>query len=245
MDKVLFENKTHRFILLGFGESKEELGIPSNQYLIVHDKKAAILDPGGFGLFPVLLSRVLKYTKLSRINAIILSHQDPDICGGLSIWLEMTEARAYISRLWMRFLPHYDIKQTDRIFGVPDEGMELQIGTGFRLQLIPAHFLHSPGQINVYDPVSKILFTGDIGAGILPCSENSLFVEDFDEYIPCIEGFHKRYMASNEALRKWVKRVEKLDVDIIAPQHGFLFKGEAVEKLLRYLYDLKCGVDLL
>jgi len=245
MDRVIFESKVHKFILLGFGESKEEMGIPSNQYLITHNKKAVILDPGGFGLFPILLSRVLKHTKLSQIRAIILSHQDPDICGGLSIWLEMTQAKAYISKLWMRFLPHYDIKQTDRIYGIPDEGMELQIGTGFRLQLIPAHFLHSPGQMNVYDPVSKILFTGDIGAGVFPCSENNLFVEDFDRYIPCIEDFQKRYMASNDALRKWIKKIENLDIKIIAPQHGSLFKGAAVEKLIKYLYDLRCGVDLL
>jgi flavorubredoxin len=244
MDKVLFDSKSHKFILLGFAESKEELGIPSNQYLIVHNNKGIILDPGGFGLFPILLSRILKYTKLNNIKAIILSHQDPDICGGLNIWLEMTDAKAYISRLWLRFIPHYDIKKTDQIYGVPDEGMNLEIDDRLSLKIIPAHFLHSPGHINVYDPISKILFTGDIGAGLLPCSENKLFVEDFDEYIKCIDSFHKRYMASNEALRKWVKRVEKLDIEIIAPQHGYLFKGENVEKLLRYLYDLKCGVDI-
>ncbi|WP_457639518.1 oxygen-binding di-iron domain-containing protein [Persephonella sp.] len=245
MEKLLYQDKNHSFILIGFGESKDEGGIPSNQYMVVHRTSAVLLDPGGFGLFPVLLSRVLKYVSLEHIKAVILSHQDPDICGGLNIWLEMTPATAYISRLWLRFLPHYDIKDIDRIHGVPDEGMELYLDRGFRLRLIPAHFLHSPGQMNVYDPVSKILFTGDIGAGVLPCSENSLFVEDFDSYIPCIEGFHKRYMASNEALRKWVRKVESLDVSIIAPQHGYLYRGENVERLLRYLYDLKCGVDLL
>ncbi|WP_457640649.1 oxygen-binding di-iron domain-containing protein [Persephonella sp.] len=245
MDKILFEKKNHKFILLGFAESKEEQGIPSNQYLIVHNKKGVLLDPGGFGLFPVLLSRVMKYVSLQNIQNIILSHQDPDICGGLNIWMEMTGAKVYISRLWLRFIPHYDIKDIDKIYGVPDEGMDLEITSGFKLKLIPAHFLHSPGQINVYDPVSKILFTGDIGAGLLPCSENKLFVADFDNYVKCIEAFHKRYMASNEALRKWVREVEKLDIDIIAPQHGYLFSGENVEKLLKYLYDLKCGVDIL
>ncbi len=245
MDKILFDEKNHKYILIGFAESKDEQGIPSNQYLIIHKKKSILIDPGGFGLFPILLSRLLKYTKLQNIQTIILSHQDPDVCGGLNIWLEMTEAEAYISRLWLRFLPHYDIKKVDKIFGIPDEGMDLQIDGKFYLKLIPAHFLHSPGQVNVYDPVSKILFTGDIGAGMLPCSENSLFVEDFERYKGCIDGFHKRYMASNEALRKWISTVEKLDIDIIAPQHGYLYKGESINKLFEYLYQLKCGIDLL
>lgn len=245
MDKILFDEKNHKYILIGFAESKDEEGIPSNQYLIIHKNKSILLDPGGFGLFPVLLSRLLKYTKLQDIQTIILSHQDPDVCGGLNIWLEMTEAKAYISGLWLRFLPHYDIKKTERIIGIPDEGTELQINGKFYLKLIPAHFLHSPGQINVYDPVSKILFTGDIGAGMLPCSENKLFVEDFDMYKGCIDGFHRRFMASNEALKKWVKTVEKLDIDIIAPQHGYLYKGESINRLFEYLYQLKCGIDLL
>ncbi|MBK3333344.1 MBL fold metallo-hydrolase [Persephonella atlantica] len=245
MDRILFENKNHRFVLIGFAESKEEQGIPSNQYLIIHKSNGVLLDPGGFGLFPILLSRVIKHISLKKINKIILSHQDPDICGGLNIWMEMTGADVHISRLWLRFLPHYDIKDMSRVYGIPDEGQDIEITSGYSLKIIPAHFLHSPGQVNVYDPVSKILFTGDIGAGLLPCSENKLFVEDFDSYVQCIELFHKRYMASNEALKKWVKHIEKLDINIIAPQHGFLYRGESVEKLIEYLFNLKCGVDLM
>ena len=245
MDKILFDGKNHKYVLIGFAESKDEQGIPSNQYLIIHKNRSILIDPGGFGLFPILLSRLLKYTKLQNIQTIILSHQDPDVCGGLNIWLEMTEAEAYIPKLWLRFLLHYDIKKADRITGVPDEGMDLHIDGKFYLKLIPAHFLHSPGQINVYDPVSKILFTGDIGGGMLPCSENNLFVEDFEGYKDCIDNFHKRYMSSNKALRKWIKTVEKLEIDIVAPQHGHLYRGESINKLFDYLYQLKCGIDLL
>lgn len=245
MDKILFENDFHKFILLGFAESKEESGIPSNQYLIIHKNKATLINPGGFGLFPILISRVLKYTDVENIKNIILSHQDPDVSGGLNIWMETTKADVYISKLWTRFIPHYDITNPEKIKPVPDEGMDVNLSEDSILKLIPAHFLHSPGQMNLYDPTSKILFSGDIGAGLLPCSNNELFIKDFDDYVHCIEKFHKRYMASNRALRKWIKTVEKLDIDIIAPQHGYLYKGKSIDKLFEYLYDLKCGVDLL
>jgi len=52
-------------------------------------------------------------------------------------------------------------------------------------------------------------------------------------------------MASNRALRYWVQQVRKLDIDIIAPQHGPLFRGQAKEDFLDWLYDLQCGADLL
>lgn len=245
MDTLLYEEQDHRYLLIGFAESAQESFIPSNQYMICHDDLSVLLDPGGFGLFPVLVSRVLKYTSMENIKAIILSHQDPDVSGGVNIWAELTNAKIYISSLWIRFIPHYDLRNTSNIVSVPDEGMDVAFSSSFLLKILPAHYLHSPGHINVYDPISKILFTGDIGASILPCSQNELFVEDFDTFIPCIEGFHTRYMASNKAVRKWIKDIEKLDVDMIAPQHGYLYKGEAKEKFLRWLHGLKCGVDLL
>lgn len=244
MDVVLSEQGSHKFVLIGFADSKNEKSIPSNQYLITDDDAAALLDPGGFGLFPILISRVMRYTSTEHIKAIILSHQDPDVNGGLNIWAEITKARIYISELWTRFIPHYELKDCSNMVGIPDEGGELRLSPKCTLKFIPAHFLHSPGHFNVYDPISRILFTGDIGASILPCSTNKLFVEDFDSFIPCVEGFHKRYMACNKALRKWVKEIEKLDIDILAPQHGYLYAGEAREKFIAWLYDLKCGVDL-
>lgn len=245
MEAVLYDDKNHKFILVGFADSKDENSIPSNQYLIVDKSSSVLLDPGGFGLFPVLVSRVLKYTTIGSIKAIILSHQDPDVNGSLNIWEEITEAKIYISRLWTRFIPHYELKNSTNIVAIEDEGGELCVSDSICLKIVPAHFLHSPGHVNVYDSTSKILFTGDIGASVLPCSQNDLFVEDFDSFIPCIESFHKRYMSSNKALRKWIGEVEKLDVQIIAPQHGYLYKGEAIEKFLKWLYDLRCGVDLI
>ncbi len=245
MEVILYETAGHKFILIGFGEIKRESSIPSNQYLITHGKSSALIDPGGFGLFPILLSRVLKYTTMEEIKAILLSHQDPDVAGGLNIWAEITMAKIYISKLWIRFLPHYELRHYIGIEAIEDRGGDIAIADDFILKLIPAHFLHSPGHINVYDPESKILFTGDIGASVLPCSDNKLFIDDFDSFVPCIEAFHKRYMSSNKALRKWIQEIENYDIDILAPQHGYLYRGEAKEKFIKWLYELKCGVDII
>ena len=72
----------------------------------------------------------------------------------------------------------------ERFVGVPDEGMCCEVAPGFTLDLIPAHFLHSEGQINVYDPVSRILFTGDIGAAMMPVGTDDPFVDDFAAHLP-------------------------------------------------------------
>jgi flavorubredoxin len=241
----LFENNEHRFILLNESEPGEEDGIRSNQYLIAHEGHGVLLDPGGFGVMPRVLAELLRYLRPDQIKAIFLSHQDPDIVGGISTWLELTECPVYVSKIWMRFLPHYGLKDMSWFSGVPDEGMDCTLAPGFNLKIVPAHFLHSEGQINVYDPVSKILFTGDIGAAMLPMEKDDPYVDDFQSHLPYIAGFHKRYMCSNKAIRCWLANIADLEIDIIAPQHGPVYRGAAVKEFLDWLKDLQCGVDLM
>ena len=242
---TLYEGERHKFILLNESEPGEEDGIRSNQYLVTHGNAGVLLDPGGFGVMPRVLAEMLRHIGPGDLKAIILSHQDPDIVGGISTWLELSMADIYVSRIWMRFLPHYGIKQMSRFVGVPDAGMRLSIDGDFQLDLVPAHFLHSEGQINVYDPVSRVLFTGDIGAAMLPESEDYAFVDDFESHLPHIEPFHKRYMCSNKAARIWVDAVSKLDINMIAPQHGPIYRGKAVNDFLAWFRELRCGIDLM
>jgi len=201
----LYDTDEHRFVLLNESEPGEEDGVRSNQYLVQHGDEGVLLDPGGFGVMPRVLTEMLRYLPPDRIKAIVLSHQDPDIVGGIATWLEMTSAPVYISHIWTRFVPHYGIEEMHRFEPVPDRGMRLTISPGFDLELVPAHFLHSEGQINVYDPVSKVLFTGDIGAAMMPSDNDEPYVDDFEAHLPNIIGFHRRYMCGNRAARAgWI-----------------------------------------
>jgi len=244
-NQKLFESESHRFILLNESDPGEEDGIRSNQFLIMHGDDGFLLDPGGFGVMPRVLAEMLRYLTPAQIRGIFLSHQDPDIVGGLATWLELCTCPVYVSRIWLRFLPHYGLSDMQRFVGVPDAGMTVEVSPHFELRIIPAHFLHSEGQINVYDPVSKILFTGDIGAAMLPTDKDDVYVDDFDAHLPYIEGFHRRYMCSNKAIRCWLETIAGLDIAMIAPQHGPIYRGQAVQDFLSWFKDLECGVDLM
>jgi len=241
----LFDTDNHRFILLNESEPGEEEGVRSNQYLVMQGNAGVLLDPGGFGVMPRVLAEMLRYLNPDQLRGIILSHQDPDIVGGISTWLELTGCPVYVSRIWMRFLPHYGLKDMSRFVGVPDEGMDLEPSPGFKLKIIPAHFLHSEGQVNTYDPVSRILFTGDIGAAMMPLDKDDAFVDDFNLHLPFIEKFHRRYMCSNKAIVCWLDTIAGLDINMIAPQHGPVYRGSAVTDFLAWLKDLQCGIDLM
>ncbi len=70
----------------------KEQGVRSNQYLITHHDDGVLLDPGGFGVMPRVLTEMLRYLKPEQIKAIFLSHQDPDICSSGALSQTGTEA---------------------------------------------------------------------------------------------------------------------------------------------------------
>lgn len=242
---VLFDSPTHQFILLNKSNSGEENGIRSNQYLIQHEGKGVLLDPGGVLVMPQVLSHLLRYLSPTHIIGVVLSHQDPDIVAGISTWVELIKAPIYISKIWTRFLPHYGLRDMHQFIGIPDKGMVCAFGEGFDLNLVPSHFLHSEGHFNVYDPLAKILFTGDIGAALMPEEDQRIYVEDFKEHLPYIRWFHQRYMCSNKAIQAWIGTIQALDIEILAPQHGPIYKGQAVKDFLNWFKNLRCGIDLM
>jgi flavorubredoxin len=233
------------FIWLGAEDKFRKGVIQTMQYLIIDKGRGTLLDPGGVHLFSRVVASVSRYISVDKIDTIFFSHQDPDVSSGIALWMGVTNAKIYISGLWTRFLPHFGIVDSSRIISIEDKGSSIRLPSGAELKFVPAHFMHSCGQFNLYDIRSRILFTGDIGAAVFPEGEETLFVENFERMRPLIEPFHKRYMASNLVVRDWCARVTALNPDMIAPQHGAVYKGESVKAFLSWLSGLKCGTDLL
>ncbi|MCI1208457.1 MAG: FprA family A-type flavoprotein [Treponema sp.] len=248
MDKtsiqVLFESERRKFIWIGAESSAEKDIIRTNQYLIIQDNKGFLVDPGGLHLFSRVVSAVSQFLPLDNIEGIFFSHQDPDVSSGIALWMGVTPAKIYISNLWLRFLPHFGIVDTSRIVPLADQQREITAGA-FTFKLLPSHFMHSVGCYAFYDRESKILFTGDIGTADIAYDGNSLFVEDFQQHIPALEGFHKRYMNAQKVCQRWVQNIRPLDISILAPQHGRLYRGEQIKQFLDWLENLRCGTDLL
>lgn len=248
---VLFNNGTHSCIQ--FSDLVVGEGIQANQFLIIDHGRAALIDPGGDLTYTPLNIELGKRVKLSQLDFIFASHQDPDIIASLPRWMMHTQCQVVTSKLWSRFLPHlasqfmtqqYCQSFEDRIIALPDMGGAIPLGQS-RIYALPAHFLHSVGNFQFYDPVSKILFSGDMGASLIEDHAETP-VSDFEAHIPHMRGFHQRYMGSNKACKLWANMVRELDVQMIVPQHGSPFVGrEMVNKFLDWISGLQCGIDLL
>jgi len=246
MSIELFNNGTHQCI--AFSDLVQGEGVQTNQFLIIDNGQSIVLDPGGQLTFSALTLALRDYIDPTQLTYIFASHQDPDIIASLESWVTRTEATVVCSKLWTRFFPHLipsymGDKLGDRFKSVEDPGQLLPLGNS-ALKIIPAHFLHSVGNFQIYDPVSKILFSGDMGASIIDESPDQP-VGDFKAHIPSMLGFHQRYMVNNKACKLWANMVNQLEIEMIVPQHGRPFSGENIKLFLRWISGLQCGTDLL
>jgi flavorubredoxin len=258
MSVVLYDDGDHKCIafsdLVTCGDEIETNeanpaceSVQATQFLIINNGHAALLDPGGNLTYTRLFMGMSDYVFPKNLDYVIASHQDPDIVASLNKWLVGTECKVIVPELWKRFVPHFCSPGATRgrLLGIPDAGMDIEIG-GAKIKALPAHFLHSEGNFHFYDPISRILFSGDLGASMVEDGDCAQPVEDFDGHVRTMEGFHRRYMNSNKVLKFWVNMVKQLDLDMIVPQHGAIFKGqESIVRFLSWLEGLQCGTDIL
>lgn len=237
----IFDDGQHQWIMLARDPDKASSIIDSNEYLIVSGGEALMLDPGGTEVFPAVLGAASDRVEISRITRFFLSHQDPDVITSLPLWLGLCpRAKVYLPSIWSGFIAHLGIEYVDNFVLVPDEGLSFDLGSSHRrVDLVPAHYCHSSSNFSLYDPHARILFSGDIGAALLPAGYESPYVDDFEQHIQYMNAFHVRWMPSSHALRTWVQRVRQLDVQMIAPQHGAIFRGEQVGQFLTWLEHLE------
>ena len=245
MSIELYKDANHACVLFTDLVPDEE-AVQANQFLIVDHGEGVILDPGGNMTYNELSLTMRKYIAPNMLDYIVASHADPDIIASLDRWMTASQAKLVISSLWARFAPHFcKLGKTDnRVIAVPDSGGRLRFGKT-SLWLLPAHFMHAEGNFQFYDPVSKILFSGDLGVSLLSGAQAGKVVTNLLPFPPGMEAFHRRYMVSNKILKLWVQMVRQLDIVMIAPQHGAPLAGAAIGQLLDWLDGLACGIDLM
>ena len=238
--ETIFSSGDHHWSVVARDPERASYLIDTNEYLIGKGGHLLLTDPGGMEVFPAVFAAVSREFDPNTIQALFASHQDPDIISSLGLWLDFKpELQCYLSRLWTGFIPHFG--GDDKTFiPLPDEGATISF-SGLKLEMVPAHYLHSSGNFHLYDPKARILFSGDVGAALLPM-DAGLYVSDFDGHIVHAEGFHKRWMGSNYHKDQWCERVSGMEIDMLCPQHGAIYRGEDVKRFIEWFRRLDVGL---
>ena len=240
----LFRREGHRWLAFGQDATRPEGVVDTNHYVVAAGNAAMLIDPGGVEVFPQVIGALAKEVAMEDVRQIFLSHQDPDVGSALPLWRRVCrdDVRVQVPALWTGFISHFDKAAT--LVGIPDEGAEITVGN-IRLKALPAHYLPSPGQLCLYDPAAKVLYSADIGSSLVPPGmRRGMVVEDFADQVSYLEAFHRRHMGSPAARDAWLNMVATLEIEVLAPQHGPILKGDAVKRFLDWFRALDIGSGL-
>lgn len=223
------------------GIADRHLNLSCNPYLLVDGEEAILIDPGNVLDFAQVYAKVTQLVSIEQIKYVILHHQDPDLCASVPLF-EQKGARFQIVTHWrtQMLVQYYGVQSEYYI--VNKHQFRLTLQSGRELRFLPTPYLHFPGAIATYDPVSRILFSSDIfGALSFTSPEWSLFANA--DYMERMKTFHENYIPSNDILRPVMEMFRTLDIAMIAPQHGSVINRE-IDRYILALRDLHCGYFL-
>ena len=88
MSNVLYEAGGH--VCLAFTDLVDEGQgevVQSNQFLVVDNGHAALIDPGGNMTYSELYLTISRYFPPKQLDYVLASHADPDIVASVGRWL--------------------------------------------------------------------------------------------------------------------------------------------------------------
>lgn len=205
------------------------------------------VDPGSQIDYPHIRKHLLEHLgSLKAIHLFSINHQDPDVVGNL-IFLSRDNRHltGFVSEDTWRLVRHLRIRPKEMHFTNKIGHHSIHLPSGQRIQVLPTPFCHFRGAVAYYDPDSRILFSGDLFGGLNKPGRVQLYGEEADW--SGIAQFHQIYMPTRSAVAHAIRQVRALrpKVDVIAPQHGFLLKGDFMHSVLDRLEKLPVGMDLL
>lgn len=207
-------------------------GVTYNSYLIV-DEKICLVDTVKDYLADELIERISEIINVADIDYVVTNHAEPDHSGALPAIMKLAPHAKVVLTAQGRpeVIKHYG-EEYD--FMVVKQGDVLDLGKN-KLHFIPLPMLHWPDSMATYLDGEKILFSND-AFGQHVCS-SKLFDDENDLGIALTEAakyYANILMPYTRLVGKAVTTIEGLDLKMIAPSHGIVWRGHLDAILKKY-----------
>ena len=196
-------------------------GTSYNAYLIKGSEKTALLDTVDPKKTHVLLEN-LAGTGVERIDYVVAHHAEQDHSGSIpDVLLLYPEAKVVTNAKCKAMLMDL-LRIEDDKFIVVEDGQELSLGDK-TLKFVFIPWVHWPETMGTYLAEDKILFPCDFFGSHLATS--SLFVENESMVYECAKRYYAEIMMPfRTPIKNNLKKLESLDIQIIAPSHGPVYQ---------------------
>ncbi|GAE86745.1 flavoprotein [Acetivibrio straminisolvens JCM 21531] len=214
----------HRLIL--------ERGTTYNSYLLTTEKPT-VIDTVDIEFGKEYVDNLSKIIDPESIEYIVINHVEPDHAGALpALAAKAKKAKIVTTRLAAELLKDM-FKLHHREFVIIKDKDTLDIG-GKTLRFFETPYLHTEETMITYVEENKILFPCDIFSTHIANYElfNDLakgeYIEDFKVYYKLIMAPHRPYV------RDMLEKIKKLDIEVIAPSHGYILRDNAAKFIQMY-----------
>ena len=200
------------------------LGTTYNAYLVV-DEKVALIDTVKAPFYDQMAGRVRQIVELDRIDYVISNHVEMDHSGSLPRTMQEANNAQLITLEKFGeggLKKHY---QCDWPIIPVKEGSELSLGKR-KLSFIPTPMLHWPDSMCTYVAQDNILFSMDAFGQHLATSYRFDDEVGLERIMPQAAKYYANIlMPFGDLIVKAVDKLSGLDIDIIAPSHGVIWRS--------------------
>ncbi|RLF53232.1 MAG: FprA family A-type flavoprotein [Thermoplasmata archaeon] len=207
-------------------------GTTYNAYLII-DKKITLVDTVKHYLYDEMMDRIKAVIDPSKIDYIVSNHVEMDHSGSLPRLLEIVKNAKVITstRGEKGLLRHY---KKNLNLKVVESGDTISIGKR-TLHFVHIPMVHWPDSMVTYIPSDKLLLPNDAFGQHIASSER---FDDEIEWGILKEEAAKYYanivMPFGDQVKKALDVVSTLEIDMIAPGHGIIWRSHIPEILKEY-----------
>jgi eukaryotic-like serine/threonine-protein kinase len=225
----------------------------ANPYLRIFRSSAGrgttslLIDPGSATDVAVVVSKCTQLLgSMSALSAVFVNHQDPDVGSSTPqiVGRHAPHASVLCSEDTWRLIVCFGLPR-DRFLATDRCAHGIELATGHVVLPVPTPFCHARGAVMLYDPETRVLFTGDLFGGLTERDADGLYADESDW--KGMRAFHQIYMPSNAALRRAMTTIRELQPPpvLIAPQHGRLLRGPLLWEMVERLEKLPVGLDII
>lgn len=207
----------HRLVL--------ERGTTYNSYLL-KTEKPTVIDTVDIAFGKEYVDNLSKVINPEDLAYIVINHVEPDHAGALPVLASKAKNAKIVSTAKGAELLKDMFKLHNREYVVIKDGDSLDIG-GKTLRFFETPYLHTEETMITYAEEDKILY---------PCDQFSTHIASYElfndqakgEYIEDFKVYYKLIMAPHRSyVRDMLEKVKKLDVQMIAPSHGYILRENA------------------
>lgn len=202
-------------------------GVSYNSYLVLGQKRA-LIDLAKNHHAGALLDQISDVIDPATLDYVVINHMEPDHTGAINMLQRVAPGARFVASAKAAPMLEAYYGLADEQVRVVSEGDELSLGDRtLSFHMIP--FVHWPETMVTYDAAERVVFSCDAFGGF-GALRGAIFDDnccDMDWYIQEALRYFANIIAKfSRPVLNAIEKLRTLDVGVIAPSHGLVWRNE-------------------